>query len=160
VLRVLIGEREDVPSSLERVVVIEFEVDDMNPQIFGPLMDALYGAGAHEVFYAPVQMKKNRPGVLVTIVAPLDRREALSATVFRETTTIGLRFHEMQRERLDREVVSIDTPIGPVRFKISRRGGELMNAAPEFDDCAALAARHQRSIKEVQAIAMKAFLDL
>jgi uncharacterized protein (DUF111 family) len=111
------------------------------------------------VFYAPVQMKKNRPGVLVTIVAPLERREAVSATVFRETTTIGLRFHEMMRERLEREVVTIETPLGPVRFKISRRGGEVTNAAPEFDDCLALATRHQRAIKEVQAIATKAFLD-
>jgi uncharacterized protein (TIGR00299 family) protein len=158
VLRVLVGERAE-SGSFEQVVVLEFEVDDMNPQIFGTLMDSLYAAGALEVFYAPVQMKKNRPGVLVTIVAPPARREAISAAVFRDTTTIGLRFHEMMRERLDREIVSIDTPLGAVRFKVARRAGQVTNAAPEFDDCAALAARHHLAIKDVQAVATKAFLD-
>ena len=78
----------------------------MNPQIFGVLMDRLHAAGALEVFYRAVQMKKSRPGTLVTVLAAPDRREALAGIVFRESTTIGVRYRDMQRERLDREVVS------------------------------------------------------
>ena len=86
-----------------RVVVIEAEIDDMNPQIFGVLIDRLLGDGALDVFYTSIQMKKNRPGTLLTIVAPPGARERLAATVFRETTTIGIRYREINRECLDRE---------------------------------------------------------
>jgi len=158
VLRLLVGQSV-AAGPLERVVVVECEMDDMNPQLFGPLMDRLYGAGALEVFYTPVQMKKNRPGTLVTIVAPPARRPALTGVLFAETTTIGVRFHELSRERLDREIVEVATPLGAVRFKIARRGGQILNAAPEFEDCARVAATHQRSIKDVQMLAMKAYLD-
>ena len=159
-LRVLIGD-EETTGSIERVVMIECEIDDMNPQIFGVLMDRLYEAGALDVYYAPIQMKKNRPGTLVSIVARPDDRAALSGIVFSETTTIGVRFIEMDRERLDRESVDVETPIGTVRFKVARRTGSsrVTNAAPEFDDCARLAAEHGLSVKEVQAIAGKAYLD-
>ena len=156
VLRVLIGqEAASTPGS--RVVVLECEIDDMNPQIFGVAMDRLYAAGALEVFYAPVQMKKNRPGTLVTVIAPPDQRAAIADVVFRETTTIGLRHYEVDRECLDRTHVTVHTPIGDVRFKVASRNGRVLNAAPEFEDCAALAATHNLSVKEVQAIAIRAF---
>lgn len=158
VLRVLVGQRAGDRVG-DRVVVIEFEVDDMNPQIFGTLMDRLYDAAALEVFYAAVQMKKNRPGTLVTVVAPPARRDELIGIVFRETTTIGLRYQEVQRECLEREVIEVDTPVGCVRFKVARRQGLVLNASPEFDDCARLAAERGLPVKEVQAIAMKAYLD-
>jgi len=157
-LRVLVGERA-AGAQGDRVVVIEFEVDDMNPQLFGTLMDRLYAAGALEVFYAAVQMKKNRPGTLVTVVAPPALREPLSAIVFRETTTIGLRHQEVQRECLSREIVEIDTPVGRVRFKVARRAGAVMNAAPEFEDCVRIAAERGLPVKEVQAVALRAYLD-
>lgn len=158
VLRVLVGE-EAGEEAMQRAVVIEFEVDDMNPQIFGPLMEQLYAAGAFEVFYAPVQMKKNRPGTLVTVVAAPSTREVLNAVIFRETTTIGVRFHEVDRECLDREIVPVQTPLGEIRFKLARRAGLLVNAAPEFDDCTRIAREAGLSVKEVQATAMKAYLD-
>jgi len=158
VLRVFAGERLDA-RPVARVVVIEFEVDDMNPQLFGPLMDRLYAAGALEVFYAPVQMKKNRPGTLVTIVAPPEAREALSAIVFRETTTIGLRYQEVDRECLPREVCEVDTPVGRIRVKVARRDGVPVNLAPEFEDCLRIAAERGLPVKTVQAIATKAYLD-
>ncbi len=142
-----------------QIVKLESEIDDMNPQLFGPLMDALHAAGALDVFYTPVQMKKGRPGTLVTIIAPPDRRAALTEILFRESTTIGVRYQEMSRTILDRVVESVETPYGPVRFKIARRGGEELNAAPEFDDCARLAAERGVSIKAVQAAAIKARLD-
>jgi uncharacterized protein (TIGR00299 family) protein len=158
VLRVLIGEADrDAPS--HRVVIIEAEIDDMNPQIFGVVMERLLADGALDVFYTSIQMKKNRPGTLLSIVAPPHARERLTAIVFRETTTIGVRFHETDRECLERETVSVQTPFGPVRIKVARRQGAIMNAAPEFEDCASLAAASGRAVKEIQAAATKAFLD-
>jgi len=157
VLRVIVGEAND--GNDEQIVEMTCEIDDMNPQLFGPLMDRLHGAGALDVFYAPVQMKKNRPGTLVTILSTPEHRERLSGILFAETTTIGVRYQEMRRERLDREIVSVETPLGGIRFKVSGRHGKVLNAAPEFDDCARVAAERGLPLKDVQAAAMKAWLD-
>jgi uncharacterized protein (DUF111 family) len=156
VLRVLIGRAGDREPG-ERVAVIECEIDDMNPQIFGVAMDRLYAAGALEVFYVPVQMKKNRPGTILTVVAHPEDRARLSDIVFRETTTIGLRYQEVERECLRREILRVDTPLGSVRFKIAWRGERIVNAMPEFEDCATLAASAKLPVKEVQAIAIQAY---
>jgi uncharacterized protein (TIGR00299 family) protein len=156
VLRILVGTDEGRPAA-ERVVVIECEIDDMNPQIFGVLMEKLYAAGALEVFYTPVQMKKSRPGTLLTAIGTPDARERLMGIVFRETTTIGLRYQEVSRACLDREIVLVETAVGPVRFKIARRGDEVMNASPEFEDCVRLAAERGLAVKDVQAQAVRAY---
>jgi uncharacterized protein (TIGR00299 family) protein len=158
VLRVLVGKATDQPES-EQIVVIESEIDDMNPQIFGLVMDRLYAAGALEVFFSSVQMKKNRPGTLVTVLARPEQRQELSAIIFRETTTIGVRYHEVARERLARDFVSVETPYGRVRFKRARLGGTIVNAAPEFEDCLRLASEGKVPLKDVQAAATKAYLD-
>ena len=158
VLRVLIGEA-DATSPAASVVVIEADIDDMNPQIFGVVMDTLLAQGALDVYYTPIQMKKNRPGVLLTVVAPPDARERLTTTIFRETTTIGVRYREMARECLDRDEVTVQTPFGAVRVKVARRNGEILNASPEFDDCARIARERSIPVKEVQALAIKAFLS-
>ena len=157
-VRVFVGEA-DAQAPAMQVAVLACEIDDMNPQIFGPLMDRLYAGGALEVFYAPVQMKKNRPGTLVTVVCRLHDRRHLTDLVFRETTTIGVRYHEMARECLDRETVPVTTPWGEVRVKVARRGADVLNAQPEFDDVAALAAAHGVPVKELHAHAMRAWLD-
>ena len=157
VLRVLIGDSDR--SQAHAVVVIEAEIDDMNPQIFGMLMERLLAEGALDVFYTAIQMKKNRPGTLLTIVASPGSRERLTSTVFRETTTIGVRYREMARECLDRDSVSVDTPFGAVRIKVARRNGEILNASPEFDDCTRIAAAAGQPVKDVQAAAMKAYMD-
>ena len=104
-------------------------------------------------------MKKSRPATLVTVIGHNADRERLAAILFRETTTLGLRYQEVDRERLDRDLVVVDTPFGPIRMKIARRGGGVVNAAPEFDDCARVAHERQVAIKDVQAMAMKAYLD-
>ncbi|HEX5107785.1 MAG TPA: nickel pincer cofactor biosynthesis protein LarC [Vicinamibacterales bacterium] len=158
VVRVVLGEQDDSASS-HSVVVIEAEIDDMNPQIFGVLMDRLLGEGALDVFYTPIQMKKSRPGTLLTIVAPPTVRERLTSTVFRETTTIGVRYQDVRRECLDRETIAVETPLGTIRFKIARRNGVVMNVAPEFDDCVRLATEHRLPAKQVQTVAMQAYLD-
>jgi hypothetical protein len=152
-----IGRLDDAGSTVERVTVIECEIDDMNPQLFGSTMERLYAAGALEVFYVPVQMKKNRPGTLLTVVAPPSLRTVLSDVIFRETTTIGLRHAEVERECLRREIVTVDTTLGPVRFKLAWREGRVVNAVPEFEDCAALSRVHHMSVKDVQALALQAY---
>jgi uncharacterized protein (DUF111 family) len=166
VLRVVLGEAlegqragDSANSHATRIAVIECEIDDMNPQIFGTLMDQLHAAGALDVFYAAVQMKKNRPGTLMTIIARPEDRERLVSLVFRETTTIGVRFTDMQRECLERETMTLPTPLGSVRFKVARRGEHILNAQPEFDDLVRLANEHSRPVKEVQAMAAKAWLE-
>jgi uncharacterized protein (DUF111 family) len=131
----------------------------MNPQIFGLLMETLLERGALDVFYTAIQMKKNRPGTLLSVIAPPEARERLSATIFRETTTIGVRYREMARECLDREITVVQTPFGAIRFKVARRNGELLNAAPEFDDCVRVAGEQGRPVKEIQAMALRAFYD-
>jgi len=156
VLRIIIGRADDQPAA-ERVVVIECEIDDMNPQLFGVAMERLYAAGALEVFYIPVQMKKSRPGTLLTVIAMPDLRRPLSDIIFRETTTIGVRYHEVERDILKREIIAIDTALGQVRFKLAWRDGRVVNATPEFEDCAALARTHDLSVKDVQALALQAY---
>ena len=160
VLRILRGDRataaEPGAPGDHRVVKIECEIDDMNPQLFGPLMDGLLRAGALDVFYTAVQMKKSRPGTLVTVIAPTGRRDALTDLLFAESTTIGVRYEEMARTCLDRATETVTTPYGDVRFKIARRDGRELNASPEFDDCARLAAEHGVAVRLVHGAAVKA----
>jgi len=158
VLRVLVGESTDQPHT-ERIVVLQSELDDMNPQLFGLVMERLYAAGALEVYFASVQMKKNRPGTLLTILSRPEQRGELSAIVVGETTTIGVRYHEVLRERLEREIIAVNTPLGTVRFKVARLGDTIVNAAPEFEDCLRIASERGVPVKDVQASANKAYLD-
>jgi pyridinium-3,5-bisthiocarboxylic acid mononucleotide nickel chelatase len=165
VLRVLIGEesalgspkRDEREGGGDRVTVVECEIDDMNPQIFGLVMERLYAAGALEVFYIPVQMKKNRPGTLLTVVVPPGLRGAIADLIFRETTTIGLRHHDVDRECLERTIVAVETPVGTVRVKVASRDGRVLNATPEFEDCVTVATASDLPVKDVQAMAMKAY---
>ena len=158
VLRVLIGEADSAAAS-QSVVAIEADIDDMNPQIFGVLMDRLLADGALDVFYTPIQMKKNRPGTLLTVIAMPDARPRLTSTIFRETTTIGVRYREMTREVLERETVTVQTALGAIRVKVARRHGEILNASPEFEDCVRVANDSGRPLKDVQLAAMQAFAE-
>jgi hypothetical protein len=162
VLRVLVGDLvgdSAAPSPSDRITVVECEIDDMNPQIFGVLMDRLYDAGAVEVFYTAVQMKKNRPGTHVTVLVPPGRREAVSTALFRDSTTIGLRYSEVARDTLSRELVSVSTRFGDVRCKVARQDGAVTNVAPEFDDCVQLADQHGVPVKDVQAAGLQAYRE-
>jgi uncharacterized protein (TIGR00299 family) protein len=156
VLRLIVGE-EDQVSSGERVLVLETEVDDASPQLLGPLLDRLLSAGALDAFFTPVQMKKGRPGVLVTVLADPSKREALEELLFRETTTLGVRRQVWERSVLERETVSVATAYGPIRVKIGRRGGVVYNASPEFDDCQRAAGEKGVAVKETLAAALAAW---
>jgi uncharacterized protein (TIGR00299 family) protein len=166
VLRVVIGERVEAVrqpaadgTGRETVLRIECEVDDMNPQLFTPLGDRLVNAGALDAYLTPVVMKKGRPGTLITVLAPPDRRAAICDLLFRETTTIGVRFDPVERDTLDRRWVEVPVSGGLVRVKVAGRGAEVLNAAPEFDDCLRIAEATGRPLKAIQAEAMKAWLD-
>jgi uncharacterized protein (TIGR00299 family) protein len=156
VLRLFVGEEAEA-SAAQRVLVLEAEVDDMSPQLCGPLLERLLGAGALDAYLTPVLMKKGRPGFLITAVAEVSAREALEELLFRETTTLGVRRQEWDRTVLEREVVPVNTAYGPVGVKVGRRGGRVYNAQPEFEDCQRAAGAAGVPIKEVWAAALAAF---
>ena len=156
VLRLIVGE-ETGGSMGQKIVVLEAEMDDLSPQLCGPLMDKLLAAGALDVYYTPIQMKKGRPGILVTALVEPERREVAEEVFFAETTTLGVRRQEWERTVLDREIVTVDTPYGPVGVKVGRRGGRVYNAQPEFDDCQRAAAARGVPVKEVWTAAVAAY---
>ena len=158
VLRVLVGEGSEGGGG-EWVSVVECEIDDMSPELFGTLRERLSEAGAVDVSYTAIQMKKDRPGTHVTVIVPPARRESVTAAMFRESTTIGVRHTEVRRETLRREVVQVSTRFGDVQCKAAWRAGCLVNVSPEFDDCARVAAGHGVPVKEVLAAAIKAYQD-
>jgi uncharacterized protein (TIGR00299 family) protein len=162
VLRVVIGERtiqHAASGASEQIVKLECEIDDMSPQLFGPVSDRLFAAGALDVFLTAVLMKKGRPGTLLTVLAPPDRREALCDLVFRETTTLGVRVEQVAREVLERRWEQVNIDGGMVRVKVASRRGEVVNAVPEFDDCLRIADATGRPVKAVQAEAYRAWFD-
>jgi uncharacterized protein (TIGR00299 family) protein len=156
VLRIVVG-RETGGRSSGRVLVLETEVDDAPPQLLGPLIDKLLAAGAVDAYFTPVQMKKGRPGVLVTAIAPPSAGEAVEEVLFRETTTLGVRRQEWDRTTLDRETRTVETAYGPIRVKIGLRRGAVWNAWPEFGDCEKAAAARGVPVKEVLAAALAAW---
>jgi len=158
VLRAVLGEAT-ASADHGRVLVLECNIDDMNPQFYGSLIERLQAAGALDAYLSPVQMKKNRPGTLVTVLAPVGLRERMLDLLFRESTTIGVRYHESERECLSREWTTVSTRFGAVRVKLARRGTEVVNAAPEYEDCAALAAERNVPVREVHAAAIHAYLE-
>jgi len=158
VLRAVLGEAT-ASADHGRVLVLECNIDDMNPQFYGSLIERLQAAGALDAYLSPVQMKKNRPGTLVTVLAPVGLRERMLDLLFRESTTIGVRYHESDRECLSREWTTVSTRFGAVRVKLARRGTEVVNAAPEYEDCAALAAERNVPVREVHAAAIHAYLE-
>jgi uncharacterized protein (DUF111 family) len=112
-------------------------------------MERLFEAGALDVYLTPVIMKKSRPGVVLTALAPPERAAGLAALLFRETPTIGVRWRDLTRARLPRELVRVETSLGPVTFKVSRLGGEPVTVTPEFDEVRRLARERGRPVREV-----------
>ena len=162
VLRVMEGESQDardeaVPETL--VGVIEANIDDMNPQCYGHLQERLLTLGALDVFATSVQMKKNRPGILLTVICPIPLEEVVIETIFRETTTIGIRQHASYRHVLARQTETVPTDFGDIRVKVSRLKGKIVNFAPEYEDCRAAAIRHNVPLKWMQSRVSQQFLN-
>jgi pyridinium-3,5-bisthiocarboxylic acid mononucleotide nickel chelatase len=164
VMRLLIGERESAWDGDDShgaadapITVIETNVDDMSPQIYGYFVERALAAGALDVFSTSVQMKKNRPGLLITILCEPKDEAHLTDLLFSETTTIGVRMHEARRRTLARDFATVETEFGSIRMKISRLNGSVLNATPEYDDCQRIATTKGIPLKQVIAAATYEF---
>jgi pyridinium-3,5-bisthiocarboxylic acid mononucleotide nickel chelatase len=133
----------------EEITVIEANLDDMNPQIYGYFQEKALASGALDVFTTPVQMKKNRPGTLLTVLCQPVVAQTLMTLIFAETTTFGVRTHAAQRRVLPREFVKVNTSYGEVRIKLSRVNGRILHVAPEYDDCRKLAEEKNVPLQRV-----------
>ena len=148
VLRLIIGTSVS-NSEKEEVMVIETNIDDMNPQFYDFVMEELFAMGIKDVFLTPIIMKKNRPATLLTIVTSPEKLSSITKFLLRETTTIGLRWREEVRARADREILSLRTKYGKIRFKLARWDGKMINVSPEYEDCKRLALEKRISLKEI-----------
>lgn len=162
VVRLTIGETPSsafaANTSSDTISVLEANLDDLNPQIFGYVMDRLLEEGALDVFGMPVQMKKNRPGMVLTVLCKREDEAKLTRIVFSETTTLGVRRRDEARQTLARRWESVATPWGNVRIKIASMNGTVTNYAPEYEDCRRIAAEHHVPLKSVMGEAVKAYL--
>jgi hypothetical protein len=143
----------------EPALVIEASIDDMSPQLFEPLLEKLLEEGALDVVLMPVQMKKGRPAILLQLVCDVSMRDALLATLLRESTTIGARYYPISRARLERRVVPVATPFGSMRVKLSGWEGSIWNVMPEFEDCRRVALEHGLPLKQVQQEVVRCALE-
>ena len=158
VLRLLVGEvAPSGQATADEVVLIQANIDDMPAEQLGAALEQGFAAGALDVWMTPIQMKKNRPGTMLSALADPDRAEQVVAALFRHTTTFGLRRSNWQRSCLPREQVSVETPYGAVRVKVGRLPTGERTAAPEYDDCLAAAQRAGVAVREVYHAAVAAW---
>jgi uncharacterized protein (TIGR00299 family) protein len=159
VVRIMMGEaaEKSVAGFDEEIAVIEANLDDMNPQIYGYFLEKALGAGALDVYTTPVQMKKNRPGTLLTVLCRPGDTNDLMNLIFAETTTFGVRTYRAQRRVLPREWVSVVTDYGDVRIKVSRVNGRILHVAPEFEDCKRAAEEKGVPLQRVIASALRSY---
>jgi hypothetical protein len=155
VLRAVVGRR--AAATGQAVEIMEATIDDMSPEVAGYLMERLLAAGALDVFFVPVGMKKSRPGINLTLIAPLRARDRLAEILFQESTTLGIRTHAAQRMVLERKLVPVATRWGRVPVKLGLAGGRVLTVSPEFEDCRRIAVAKKVPLKEVQQEAMAAF---
>lgn len=154
-LRVLLGNLVETPRE-EQLLVLETNIDDLNPELYEHVMERLFAAGARDVFFLPIQMKKNRPGVLLWVLGEVADREKLSALIFAETSTLGIRSYPVARVALRRESKEVVTPYGSVRVKLAHAPDGRVNVAPEYEDCKRLAREKDVPLKVVYEAALHA----
>jgi uncharacterized protein (TIGR00299 family) protein len=162
VLRLSVGEAQSSTGakiSSEEIAVLEANVDDMSPQIFGYMMERAFTAGALDVFATAVQMKKNRPGLLLTVLCRPEDTTPLRQLIFAETTTLGVRERREQRATLVRRHQSVQTKWGEVRMKLANLNGSVSNYAPEYEDCRRIAEQHHVPLKAVMQEAIRVYLE-
>ena len=161
VVRLTIGEAASTlaaKTSSDNVTVLEANLDDLNPQVFGYVMDRLFEEGALDAFGMPVQMKKNRPGTLLTVLCKPEDASRLTQLIFTETTTLGVRRRDEARQTLARRWENVCTEWGEVRIKIASMNGTVTNYAPEYEDCRRIAAEHRVPLKTVMQEATRQYL--
>ena len=162
VLRLTIGETAQQPESpfpVEEITVLEANVDDMTPQVFGYVMEQALQSGALDAFGTPVQMKKSRPGMLLTVLCRTEDSQRLTRLILAETTTLGVRMRRESRAALTRRHVSVSTKWGDVRMKLANLNGSISNYAPEYEDCRQIAKEQKVPLKTVMQEAIKVYLE-
>lgn len=159
VLRVFLGE-ESSSAPVDSVVAVEATIDDMTGQQSGYFLERALALGAVDVYFTPIFMKKSRPATKLTCLCPREKLDSITRLFFEESTTLGLRFHEMDRLTLDRDLETVETPWGAVRIKLGRLDGAIVNYHPEYEDCAAIARAAGVPLKKVQAEAVASFVRL
>jgi uncharacterized protein (DUF111 family) len=168
VLRLCVGERSASTSIAdgvngrlveEEVAVLETNFDDLNPQLVGYIVDLALTEGARDVFTTPVMMKKNRPGILLTVLAKPEHEEKLCALLFRESSTLGVRTRHEKRYALPRRHEAVVTPWGEVRMKVAGVNGAVSQYAPEYEDCRRIAVEQHVPLKTVMQEAIRLYLD-
>jgi pyridinium-3,5-bisthiocarboxylic acid mononucleotide nickel chelatase len=154
ILRLWLGESLTA-RNLETISVLETQIDDLNPQVIGYLFDLLFNAGVLDVFTQPVGMKKNRPGVLLTVICKPEQVLVCEEIIFRETTTLGIRHFTQERSILNREFQTVTTIYGDVKVKIARQGNQVINVQPEYEDIAKIAKNHHQSWHYIYQLVLK-----
>ncbi len=160
-----IGDREpaDIPNVLplwlgemieneRKLLLLETNIDDMSPELYGYIMERLFERGALDVWFTPIQMKKNRPAVMLSALAPPDTEGQVVETLIRETSTLGLRVQQVERHHASQELVQFDSSLGRVGVKVKRLHGEVVGISPEYEDCRSLARKHDQPLQEVYRI--------
>jgi uncharacterized protein (TIGR00299 family) protein len=153
VLRVLIGETERGDAASEHLWMLETNLDDASPQIVGHVMDRVFELGALDCYFTSVQMKKNRPGVLLSVLCGPAEKEAVMKLLFTETTTLGIRSYEVERRALRRSIVTVETQYGPIDVKVAHLNGRVVNEMPEFEQCRRAATEANVPLKVVEEAA-------
>ncbi|HXG49476.1 MAG TPA: nickel pincer cofactor biosynthesis protein LarC [Methylomirabilota bacterium] len=161
VLRALLGRLEPAGAAVhdweaDTVAMLECNLDDTSPEILGRFVELALARGALDVFHTPVQMKKNRPGILLTLLCPEDTRDAMAELVLRETSAFGVRWHPAERRKLRREFQTVATPFGEVTVKLGRLDGRIVQVAPEFESCHRLALQADVPLRRVYDAALRA----
>jgi uncharacterized protein (TIGR00299 family) protein len=157
VLRVLIGEEQGMAASDECLWMIETNMDDVSPQILGHVMDRAFELGALDCYFTAIQMKKNRPGVLLSILCGPDDRERFMRLLFAETTTLGVRSYAVERRALQRSVVRVETQYGPIDVKVAQLNGHIIKDMPEFEQCRQAALKAGVPLRDVEDAARASF---
>ena len=152
-LRMIVGEAEGKGS--DKVVLVETNIDDMNPEFYDHVMEQLFSVGALDVFYTSVMMKKNRPAVKISVLVPPVKREAVSHVLLTETSTFGIRYSEMDRFVLDRHTIEVQTPYGKVTVKVGSMAGQMMHFSPEYENCRQIAQKKKIPVKTVYDTALR-----
>jgi len=151
VVRIWLGEQSTADHG-DELRLLETNIDDMNPQIYGYLMEQLFAEQAADVWFTPIQMKKNRPAVMLSVLAPAQAESKITEIIMRETTTLGIRVRPVSRHIAQREIIEIDSSLGHVRAKVKRYSGDILAVSPEYDDCCRIAIERNMPFPEVYRI--------
>ena len=159
VLRILIGESLDAQHKDAKLWILETNVDDMSPQVFGHVMERAFELGALDCYFTPIQMKKNRPGVLLSVLCREGERERLMDLLFSETTTLGIRSYQVDRRALERRTVRVETQYGPIDVKVAQLNGHILKEMPEYEQCRQAARNANVPLRVVEEAARNAFAE-